>query len=87
MTKFSFEALRDGLEKSLTNFMTFLPEITINNYNSEFANIVDIFKSVVDKHAPFKLLFRRQSKFMLKHWIIKGIKISIQKKQKMYKTH
>ena len=83
-TTFSFEAFKDDLEKSLTNFMTFLPEITINNFNSEFAKFVDIFKSAVDNHAPFKLLSRRQSKFMLKPWITKGIKIFIQKKQKMY---
>ena len=87
MTKFFSEAFKDDLEKSLTNFMTFLPEITINNFNSEFSKFVDIFKSVVDKHAPFKLLSRRQSKFMLKPWITKDIKISIKKKQKMYKSH
>ena len=86
-TQFSSEAFKDDLEKSLTNFMTFLPEITINNFNLEFAKFVDIFKSVVDKHAPFKLLSRRQSKFLLQPWITKGIKISIQKKQKMYKSH
>ena len=61
-TKFSSEAFKNDLEKSWTNFMTFLPEITITNFNSEFAKFVDIFKSVVDKHAPFKLLSRRQSK-------------------------
>ena len=86
-TKFFSEAFKDDREKSLTNLMTFLPEITINDFNSEFAKFVDIFKSVVDKHAPFKLLSHRQSKFMLKPWITKGIKISIPKKQKMYKSH
>ena len=63
MTKFSSEAFKDDLEKFLTNFMTFLPEITINNFNSEFAKFVDIFKSVVDKHAPFKLLSRGSRNF------------------------
>ena len=86
MTKFSSEAFNDDHEKSFTNFMTFLPEIIINNFNSEFAKFVDIFKSVVDEHAPFKFFSRRQSKFMLKSWITKGIKISIQKKQKMCKS-
>ena len=87
MTKFSSEAFKDDLAKSLTNVMTFLPEHTINNFNSEFAKFVDIFKGVVDKHGPFQLLSRRESKFMLKPWITKDIKISIQKKQKVYKSH
>ena len=87
MTKFSSEAFDDDLEKSWTNFMTFLPEITVNNFISELAEFVDIFKSVVDKHAPFKFLSRRQSKFMLKPWITKSMKISIQKKRKMCKSH
>ena len=57
MTKFSSEAFKDDLEKSLTNFMTFLPQITINNFNSEFAKFVDIFKSVVDKTCAFQTSF------------------------------
>ena len=57
MTKFFYEAFKDTLEKSLTNFMTFLPEITINNFNSEFCQIRRHFQECCRQTCAFQTSF------------------------------
>ena len=41
----------------------------------------------MDIHTPLKKLTRKQKRFQRKPWIIKGILVSIKRKQKMHKTH
>jgi len=40
---------------------------------------------IIDKHIPLKLISRKKSKLRSKPWITKGIMISIQQKNKLYK--
>lgn len=56
-----------------------------NDINSIFGFLIIKINVIVDKHAPFKKLTKRESKFETKPWITKGIKISIAKKNKLYK--
>ena len=55
--------------------------------NSSFNDFIAKFKHVIDKHAPFRKLSRRQKKLVAKPWITKGILVSMKKKQKMYYPH
>ena len=57
------------------------------NYEQTFQKFLHIVKSVVDKRAPLKIAFRKQSKLNKKRWITRGLMTSIRKKQKLYKTY
>ena len=50
-----------------------------NNVNDSVSIFLSLFESILDKHAPFKLLTKRQMKSVDKPWITKSI-ASIKKK-------
>ena len=54
--------------------------------NTLFNKFINIFNSVIDKHAPFKYLSRKQTKLKHKPWISKGILKSTKIKNKLYKA-
>jgi len=62
----------------------------LNNY-SDPSDMFNIFYSkisnIVDKHAPVKQLSRKEIKQLSKPWITKGIKTSIDIKNKIYKQY
>ena len=57
------------------------------NFNNIFTEFLNKFEIIVEKHAPFKKLSRRQRKLSLKPWITPGLLKSIKKKQLLYKSH
>lgn len=58
-----------------------------NDVNISCANFMDKFISIVDKHAPYKTISKKEFKLNHKPWISSGILKSIQHKQKMYISH
>ena len=67
------------------NFMSLLTkytEVTPDNINSVFGDLINIVKNTIDTHAPLKVLSRKQRNLQVKPRITKGILVSIKKKQK-----
>lgn len=58
-------------------------ELDKNDPNLAFDNFFKITDSMVNEHAPMKKLSIRQSKKMNKPWVTKGIRISIDKREKL----
>ena len=58
-----------------------------DNPNDSLNQLVKIFDNILDKHAPFKKLSKKQAKVQSKPWITKGILKSIKVKDKLYKTY
>ena len=44
-------------------------------------------KSIIDRHAPFKKMYLKDLKLKLKLWLRKGILISINNKNKIYRKY
>ena len=63
-----------------------MPEITPDNFNTEFDNCNDCILHTINTHAPIKTTRRKQKRLLMKPWITKGIFKSICQKQKLYKT-
>ena len=51
------------------------------------AAVLEQITIIANKHAPIKMMSRRQSKLHVKPWITKGMLKSIKTKQKLYHTH
>ena len=57
------------------------------NFNAAFECFLQIFKNIVNLHAPVKKRSRKQRRLHQKPWITKAIFISIKHKQKLYVSH
>ena len=67
--------------------MSNINAITESNINDIFDSFYYLFTSTINAHAPLKKLTRKQKRLKNKPWFTKGLWISIQRKQKMHKTH
>ena len=43
--------------------------------------------SVIEKHAPFQTMSRKQKRIQQKPWLTKGLLVSIKNKQKLYQSY
>ena len=66
---FNKNAYCDDLHKSLYNFFLINNNFNHDNFNQLFSDFIEIIKSAIDHHAPFKKLSRRQRKLKQKPWI------------------
>ena len=57
------------------------------NVNQEVANLTTMFNSVLDKHAPKRLMSRKEKRLSDKPWITRGILKSIKTKNKLFKKY
>ena len=87
MKQFWADDYRKDLFSLLTNFVSALPRITANNFNSIFDTFAKTVADAINRHALLKKAFRKQIRLNLTPWITKGIMISFKNKQKIYKTH
>jgi hypothetical protein len=64
-------------------------EILPNNYdpNSIFDHFYSKLDDIINKHAPMRVLSRKEIKFYTKPWITSGIKKSIKEKDKLFKKY
>ena len=58
-----------------------------NDIHEEAANCISILKQIADKHAPIKHASQSKRGPLAKPWLTRGILISVQHKQKLYKSH
>ena len=64
-----------------------LPEIEkVINAEDAYNLFHEKYLSILDAHAPYKLLNKKEQELERKPWITKGILTSIRKKAKLYKT-
>ena len=66
MKQFCTDDYREDLFSLLTNFVSTLPEITANNFNSIFDSIPKIIADTINQHAPLKKVSREQKRLNLK---------------------
>lgn len=85
MRNFNQDDFHDLTSTTMTPFHDIT--LTTDNFDSTFSSFVDDFKSCVDKCAPLRKLTRKERKLKSKPWMSRGILISIQTKQKMYRSH
>ena len=64
-----------------------LPSIDFTDTNVIYNHFHDEFLRIVEKHAPMKILSNKETKWLLKPWITKGIQKSIGKKDVLYKKY
>ena len=57
-------------------------KINVKQYASD---LTTIYKSLIDKYMPQKRKTRKQKKFDRKPWITQGLRISIDKKDELYR--
>ena len=57
------------------------------NVNQDVANLTTMFNSVLDKHAPKRLMSRKEKRLSDKPWITRGILKSIKTKNKLFKKY
>ena len=72
-------------EVAEVNWMTVLGNS--EDVNLIFSSFLDKLSELVDKHVPLKKLSKRKVKLLSKPWITKGIRISIKRKNKLYKLY
>ena len=58
-----------------------------DDVNYSVSTFLNLFDSILDKHAPFKVLTNKQMKSLNKPWITKGILTSIDAKNKLHKKY
>ena len=75
------------LRSKLDQYLNQCLPIDSNNFNYEFDKFHETILQVINKHAPFKNVTRKQQKLLLKPWITKGLYVSIGNKQRLYRSH
>ena len=58
-----------------------------HDVNALFNSFYLKLSNIVDKHVPLKMMQKKEIKFMSKPWITPAIKISIDRKKKLYKKY
>ena len=52
--------------------------------NSVFSTFYNKFNKLINKHAPMKTISKRKAKLLSKPWITRGLRISVEIKNKLY---
>ena len=80
-----------GLEDFLIDLRENLSKIDFKSTNTSVNNdvycLTSIFKPILDKHAPLTPMSRREKKLSDKPWITKGILISKETKNKLFRRY
>ena len=58
-----------------------------NDVNAMFDNFYSKISQVINKHVPLKKLTKNEIKFNSKPWITPGLKVSIRKKNRLFKKY
>ena len=86
-SKFNSESYENDLDVALNEYFTHLSPLNNQNYNKIFNNFTLTVSLIINKHAPLASLSRRQRKLKFKPWITKGILVSIENENSMFKSH
>ena len=82
---FEAELFLEELSKSLHLLGETKLPININEIDTYTDKFINIFKLLLNKHAPLRKRSRKELKLKTKPWITKGLLKSIQQKNCMYK--
>ena len=80
-------------DSALVDEIRFIDWSTVlsDSYNYDVNTLFNSFylklSNIVDKHVPLKMLQKKEIKFMSKPWITPAIKVSIDRKNKLYKKY
>jgi len=88
-TKFKGCMKKFILEDFLTNLSKNLSEINFDStsdVNTDVSNVTYAFKSILDEHAPLRLMSKSEKRLSNKPWINTGILKSIKTKNKLFRT-
>ena len=80
---FSYDSFISDLE--IVDWNALLSEESLD-VNNVFSSFYTKFNKIVNKHAPIKTISNRKAKQLSKPWITRGIRKSIQIKNKLYTT-
>ena len=82
---------RDFRQFQEADYLEDIANITLNlefnDVNSVYSSFQQQLQSIMDKHAPMKTYSNRESKWLRKPWLTKGIQNSIKKKQFFYNKY
>ena len=78
-TLFETEAFLDELQRNMET-------LQIQDVNTTFSRFALLFETTLNKHAPLKIMSRKQQRMHRKPWISKGILKSIKTKNKLFST-
>ena len=84
---FNSDSFNNDLQKRINSCMPKILTISENNVDDIFNEFYLLITSTIDTHAPLKKLSRKQKHLRSKPWVTKGLLISMNKKQKLHKTH
>ena len=74
---FNSETFCENLHESIHNFFITTGVINCHNFNEVFAGFIKVIEKVIDLHAPFTKLSRKERKLRLKPWISRSLLTSI----------
>ena len=72
---------------SSINWIEILPCSDSTNVNDIFQSFYSHVARIIDKHAPMRKLSKKEIKSLSKPWISTGLKVSIKKRDKLYKRY
>ena len=58
-----------------------------SNVNQDVIYLIIVFNSVLDKHAPMRLMSRKEKRLNDKPWIMRGVLTSIKTKNRLHKKY
>ena len=61
-------------------------KIRNNNADYSMTQLLNITEAILDKHAPYKKISKHKKNTKIKSWVTKGILVSINKKNTLYKN-
>ena len=86
LQNFNCQTFCDDSDNAITNFFRINNDIKKNNFSNLFSVFIKVVQDIINFHAPYKKLWRKQVKLKLKPCIAKGLLKSIKHKQKLYIT-
>ena len=88
MRNFSLETFLIDLDNELTSLsQNSLSETNTASVNRDESNLVIMFNSVIDRHAPLRPMSRQENRLSVKPWITRDILTSIKTKNKLFKKY
>ena len=88
MRNFSLKTFLTDLNSELSSLsQDFSSETKTASVNQNEFNLVNMFNSIIDRHAPLRLMSRQENGLSDKPWITRGILTSIKTKNKVFKKY
>ena len=88
MRNFSLETFRIDLDNDLSSLsQDSSSETNAASVNQDASNLVNMFNSIINRHAPERPMSRQENRLSDKPWITHGILTFIKTKNKLFKKY